>query len=181
MTTATKTYTLDEFAALPGDGKRYELVKGELIEMPPAGEEHGAIEGNTLGYLWAYNQQQNLGRVYTSDTTFILDQEKQTARLPDVSFVAKERVVRTPGFVPFAPDLAVEVVSPNDLWSEIDDKIEEYLQAGVRLIWIIYPRRQVVYVYRAGSSNRQTLQLNDELDGEDVLPGFKLKVSALFE
>ncbi len=181
MTVAVEYYTIEEFMQSPGNGKRYELVKGELVEIPPVGEEHGGIKSNMHGYIWQYVQRQQLGKVYTSDTSFVIDAQNATVRQPDVAFVSRERVVRTTGAMPFPPDLAVEVVSLNDLWTEVDEKIEEYLQAGVRLIWVINPRRQVVYVYRQGVAGRQTLQLQDELDGENVLPGFRLRVNALFE
>lgn len=181
ITTAAKKYTIEEFAALPDDGKRYELVAGNLVEKLSEDEEHNSAVGNLLGPLWFYAKQKDLGQVYGPSVGIITDSMQQTVRTPDASFIVQARVVRTQGFIPVSPDLAVDVVSPSDLWLDVDDKIEEYKQAGVRLIWVINPYLPSVHVHRIDSNKVQTLGIKDELDGEDVLPGFKLKVSALFE
>jgi Uma2 family endonuclease len=177
----TKKYSIKDFMSLPDDGNRYELVKGELVEMPPAGEEHGSI-GITLSSELRYFVKANqLGRVYGADTGFIIDPELGTVRAPDVAFVKTERIVRTKEAIPHPPDLAVEVISPSDRLIEVEDKVAEYLEAGVALIWVINPRRKEVYVYRVNSNQRTKLTLEDTLDGEKIIPGFSLAIKDLFE
>jgi Uma2 family endonuclease len=182
-----KTYSIEEFMALQEDlkGKRYELVKGKLSEMAPAGDEHSTISGNLMWYLMQVVRPNKLGRVYPQDTAFVIDPINKTVRAPDLAFVASNRLPKMgKGAVLVVPDLAVEVVSPNDLLSsEVAEKVREYQQAGVRLVWVINPRphRWDVQVYHPDSSEPITLNLEDELDGEEIIPGFRLKVNALFE
>jgi Uma2 family endonuclease len=177
----TKKYTIAEFEALPDDGKLYELINGELVEKMAAGEEHGGISSLLNIYMGSYILQNKLGKTYPGDTGFVLDMKTDLVRSPDLAFVSAERVIKTKKFVPFAPDLAVEVVSPSDSFSEVEEKVELYKEKGVRLIWVIDPEKQRVYLYRSGSNQRDMLTVADELDGEEVVKGFKLKVSALFE
>ncbi len=178
-----RAYTLEEFMALPDDGNRYELVKGELVEMSQPGDRHGRVSGQIYGYIWQYLRENKVGRVWAA-TGFIIDPNppKPTVRAPDVAFVVASRVPEVrQGAIAVIPDLAVEVVSPNDLWSEVEDKIAEYLQAGVALIWVIPPRSNLVQVYRPNNPVPVTLGSESELEGEDIIPGFKLKVSQIFE
>ncbi|MBF2046205.1 MAG: Uma2 family endonuclease [Leptolyngbya sp. IPPAS B-1204] len=152
----------------------------ELQEMPSL--EHGAI-GIRLGrYLDMYVEEKGLGLVCNSQTTYRFVGQKPT-RLPDLSFVSRERLpVRIDQNADFAPDLAVEVLSKGDDVSEIDQKILQYQRSGVRLVWVIHPAIQVVDVYRLQDGLKlQRLLPDDELDGESVIPGFRLKVSRLFE
>jgi len=178
-----QTYTMDEFMALPEDGKRYELVKGALVEMAPAGGEQGEIGPNLVMFLGPYVRQNKLGRVFSNEAAFTIDPVNNIARAPDVAFVAAGRLptgALVKGAIPFPPDLAVEIISPSDVLLEVEEKVAEYLEAGVKLIWVINPRRKVVYVYRAGSNQRETLQGNADLDGEMIVPGFKIKIAELF-
>jgi Uma2 family endonuclease len=178
-----RTYTLDEFMALPDEGNRYELVKGELVKMSQPGDRHGRVSGEIYGHLWQYVRQTGVGRVWAA-TGFVIDPTtpKPTVRAPDVAFVVASRVPQVQQkAVPVVPDLAVEVVSPTDIWDDVEAKIAEYLQAGVRLIWIIPPRSNLVEIYRLGKPTPSVLGRDDELDGGDVIPGFKLSVKALFE
>lgn len=183
MTIANRTYTIAEFMALPNpiDGTQQELVRGEIREMPPAGEEHGAIGGAIFGHIWMYLRQNNLGKVY-QDTGVVIDPVLNTVRAPDVAFIRKERFSgRVTGALPVEPDLAVEVISPYDRYGDVEDKVEDYLRAGVRLVWVVNPRRKFVEVYHPNVEQPTLLNIDDELNGEDVLPGFTLKVRALFE
>ncbi len=157
-----------------------ELENEELQEMPSL--EHGAI-GIRLGrYLDAYVEEKGLGLVCNSQTTYRFIGQKQN-RLPDLSFVSRERLPqRIDQNADFAPDLAVEVLSKGDDVSEVDKKILQYQRSGVRLIWIIHPVIQAVDVYCLKDKLKlQRLLTEDELDGEDVIPGFRLKVSRLFD
>lgn len=180
-----KTYTIEEFLNLPNDGKRYELVRGKLVEMAPTSRKHGKIGTILAHYLGGYVMDKKLGEVYVTDTGFTLDPIANTVREADLGFISAARLEGIPEdtVLPIPPDLAVEIVSPTDRLTEVEDKVDDWLEAGVKLVWVINPRphRKVVYIYRAGSNERQTLNENDELDGGTVIPGFKLKVSKLFE
>jgi Uma2 family endonuclease len=177
--------TVEEFIALPKDGKRYELVEGELIEMAGANETHNWIAMQLGAELTVFARNNGLGRVYGSDARYETVPEtpvkKATIRMPDVSFVRTERVVPGAFTMKFAPDLAVEVLSSTNEAVEIEQKRFEYFRAGGRLIWIINPMLQEVYVFELGKKFRANLELEDELDGGSVLPGFKLPVRTIFE
>ena len=175
-----KTYTADEFMDLPDDGYRYELVEGELLQMSQPGDEHGTIATFLTIEIGMFLRQNNPGKVYSATGFKIAE---RTVRAPDVAFVKASRVQPvTRKAVPVAPDLAIEVVSPNDEKANIKDKLIEYQEAGVRLIWWIYPESKVVLVYHlADGLMPQPLGIENELDGKDVLPGFKLRVSDLFK
>lgn len=183
MTVEPKLMTADELLRLPDDGMRHELVQGELRTMPPGGDEHGEIAGTFHSSLGPYVRAQNLGRTYIADTGYHLAKDPDTVRAPDVAFVRRERVEATGrlrGFREGAPDLVVEVISPNDLYTEVDQKVAEYLAHGARLVFVINPRRRTVARHRPGEPVR-TLTEDDALDGEDVVPGWTLSVRELFE
>ncbi|HLH21677.1 MAG TPA: Uma2 family endonuclease [Chloroflexota bacterium] len=182
MAVEPKLMTAAELERLPRDGRRYELVRGELRTMPPAGFEHSDL---TLVFAWSlasHVRAQGLGKVLTGDPGFRLTTDPDTVRAPDVAFVRRERVEaagRVTGYWPGAPDLVVEVISPNDLYTEVDEKIAEWLEHGARLVFVVNPRRQTVAVHRPGQPTR-TLAGEDLLAGEDVVPGWTLRVRELF-
>lgn len=141
------------------------------------------IGGELFWLIRAYCRDHQLGWVFPNDTGFQgFPESPRTVRKPDVSFVRFGRFPGEqlpPGWARLAPDLAAEVISPNDLYEEVDQKIEEYLRAGVRRVWVVVPQTRLVRVYRPdGTSVR--LGEDDELDGEDVLPGFRCRVRDLF-
>ncbi len=183
-TVAAQTMTAEELLRLPtGMGQRFELVKGELRTMPPTGFEHGDIVGELSMRLRQYVRSHGLGRVLGAETGFILSRNPDTVRAPDVSFVSEGRVAQTgrvKGYFPGAPDLAVEVVSPNDAAGEVVQKVDEYFAAGARQVWIIYPDQRKVAVYRSASQT-VTLSAADSLDGGALIPGFACPVGELFE
>jgi Uma2 family endonuclease len=130
-----------------------------------------------------YVRAQKLGRVYTNETGFVLMSDPDTVRAPDVAFLRRERLTegRSPrGYIRGAPDLAVEVISPSDRYTEVAEKIAEWLEHGVRMVVVVDPRRKTVDVHRPGQPTR-TLGMNDVLDGEDVVPGWSLAVRDLFD
>lgn len=163
------------------DGCTYELVRGELVRVTPPGGWHGEVSVETTWHLRTYLSDHPIGRMYT-ETGFILARDPDIVRGPDVAFVREERLPppeERGGFLPLAPDLAVEVISPWDRSAEVHEKVLEYLAAGTRLVWVVHPRGRTVTVYRPDGSAR-VLREGDELDGEDVLPGFRLPVAAIF-
>lgn len=174
--------TAEELFQLPDDDYKYELVEGELIRMPPSGGEHGYLANNASSLLRTHVKARDLGVVCGAETGFILKRSPDTVRAPDAAFIAKARIPaegipRT--YWPFAPDLAVEVVSPNDRFDEVQEKIVEYFAAGTRLVWVVLPKTRTVLVYRSFHEVR-SLGVNDELNGEDVVPGFTCRVAELF-
>lgn len=171
--------TAEEFQTLPGID-RAELVHGKVVEKMPPAEEHGDL-AITLGVplkLWARTNK--AGRVYV-ETGFRL--KPNLVRAPDVSFLEAARVPHGAArrkFVDGPPTLAVEIVSPGDLWSEIEDKVNEYLEAGCRVVWIVEPAGQTVTV-RTAEAAPLVLHRHDTLSGGEVLPGFQLPLAELFE
>ena len=142
MRTRKTLLTAEELICLPTADRRYELVKGELFEMPPAGGRHGSVAMRIGSLLDTHVLANQSGYVFAAETGFILRRDPDTVRAPDASFVAKDRLPMgelPTGYVDVAPDLAVEVVSPSDRETEVLDKVEEWLQAGSRLVWVLYP------------------------------------------
>jgi Uma2 family endonuclease len=182
MVAETRLMTAEELFRLPDDGMRRELVRGELRTMAPTGGEHGELGIEIGASLLRPVRAQKLGRVF-GDTGFILAENPDLVRAPDVAFVGRERpggATRVRGFIPGAPDLAVEVVSPNDLYTDVADKVAEYLEHGTRMVLVVNPRRKEVLVHRPGASPR-VLTIDDAIDGEDVVPGWTLPLRELFE
>jgi Uma2 family endonuclease len=176
----TQTMTAEELFQAPGLG-RCELVRGELIMMSPAGEEHGAVIMNISIRLGAHVQERALGRTYSADTGFTIARDPDTVRAPDVSFVRAERLGERPGkkFFQGPPDLAVEVVSPSDRAGEVLAKVVDWLEAGCRAVWVADPETRTVTVYRS-RTQIVVLTLSDELRGEDVVPGLTIPVAQVF-
>ena len=184
MTTGTKPVTAEDLLLMTqGDtGKRYELVEGELWEMPPAGGYHGNVAFTIASIIGAYIRGKNLGVGFTAETGFVTRRDPDSVRAPDVAFVSKERLAqgRAPdGFVQIAPDLAVEVVSPSDSAAAVYVKVEEYFAAGARLVWVVHPDTRSVTVHHSPGESK-TLREGDALDGEPVFKGFQVRVRDLF-
>lgn len=180
MATTTRPSTEADLLRIPKDGRKYELVDG-TIRMSPAGGRHGQISVRILVAMANFARLHALGEVLDSSTGFRLP--NRNVRVPDVSFVAAGRFPseRAPdGFPDLAPDLAVEVVSPDDSARDVLDKIGDYLGAGVRLVCVVDPRARRAVVHRSLSKARE-LGAADALDGEDVLPGFQLRLSDVFQ
>lgn len=183
MATGTRLTARDLWLLGDGDVRR-ELVDGEVVEMPPTGGIHGAVTLTIARRLAEHVERQGGGRVLVGDVGFHLNlpEDPERVRAPDVAFVSAGRLPggQLPeGFLPGAPDLAVEVLSPSDNPVEVQRKIRDYLEAGARLVWLVAPQARTATVYRADGSAR-LLRERDDLDGEDVLPGFRLPLSALF-
>jgi Uma2 family endonuclease len=180
--------TLPKTICTPGDllempdGVSYELADGRLVERNVS-TLSSLVDGLVYEKVQAHNRQGSHGVVWpgTLGIQCFPDQPNKVRR-PDLTFVKAERFkpeLLNTGFLPLAPDLAVEVISPGDLAHEVSEKIEEYLQAGVSLIWVIDPEIRIVDVYRKNGEIRR-LREADELLGDDVLPGFRCRVADLF-
>lgn len=174
--------TQDQFAQLCQHNRDLRLertAKGELIVMPPTGGDTGRRNTSLAGQLWSWNQRAKLGQAFDSSTGFILP--NGATRSPDAAWVSQDRwAALTPEqrrtFVPLCPDFAVELRSPSDRRQELQAKLQEYMENGLRLGWLIDPETQQVDVYRP-DQNRQTLTCPQGLSGEPALPGFILDLS----
>ena len=174
--------TAAQLLDMPDDGYRHELVRGELKTMSPAGNVHGAVANVLAWSLTNYVMANDLGIVYAAETGFLLESAPDTVRAPDAAFTSWARideVGEVEGFWPGAPDLAVEVVSPNDRCSEVNEKVAEWLSAGARMVVVVDYRRREVAVHRS-HSDRVVLTEGDVLEGGDVVPGWVMPVSKLF-
>ncbi len=175
--------TAEELWELPErPGVRYELVRGVPVEVPGAGALHNLIAALVYRLIYEFARTRNLGLVFTDGVAYILGHNPDTVRIPDASFVSRERIPESgipEGFWPGAPDLAVEIVSPNDRAEDVHDKVRDYLAAGTRLVWVLWPKSRSLTVYTPDGQARE-LGPEQELDGGDVLPGFRAPVAALF-
>ena len=174
--------TAEQLFELPDDGYRSELVEGEIVRMTPTSAEHGVLSIRIGRLLDEHVSARELGVCCGAETGFILRRDPDVVRAPDAAFVAAARIPATgipKTYWPFAPDLAVEVVSPSDRLTDIHIKIAEYFAAGTRLVWIVEPSTEAVHAYRSPHDVR-VLRGDDELSGEDVLPGFRCVVKRLF-
>jgi Uma2 family endonuclease len=164
----------------PKDGQKYELVDGE-IRVSPAGSRHGHVCANLVFRLVGAVKELGLGHVFDSSTGFRLP--GGNVRSPDISFVARGRFAtdRLPaGFGDVVPDLAVEVLSPDDRARQVLDKVGEFLQAGVRLVWVVDPKRRRAVAYRS-LTDVTNLGPDDFLDGGEVIPGFRVSLKEILE
>lgn len=181
MAQETRVVTAEDLLQMPDDGYRYELVAGRLRKMTRPGSLHGAISMRLGSAIAVHVDRYRLG-VVLADSGFKLESDPDTVRGPDVAFVRRGRIPADgipTGYWRGAPDLAVEVRSPHDVRSEIDEKIEQYLQTGVTQVWFVEPRPRRVTVYRPDAPPL-VLGETDTLDGGDLLPGFRYPLSRLF-
>jgi Uma2 family endonuclease len=172
--------TAEELLHVRIPNKRTELVRGVLIVREPAGYTHGRVAANLTGKLSAHLEHTRTGQLFAAETGFTLARRPDTVRAPDIAFVRRERLLHPEptGFPDLAPDLVVEVLSPDDRPGAVLAKIADWLSAGTRLVWVIDPGRRVARVYRAdGSEARVTA--DDALDGEDVVPDFSCRLEGI--
>lgn len=175
----TKLWTADELEQLPDDEYQYALIKGELFRMPPPKFLHGRIVLAVGAPMFQFVAEHSLG-VVSDQSGFILERDPDTLLGPDLAFVQSARVpVDENAYPMLALDLVVEVASPSQSGPSIEEKTALYLEAGVRLVWAVDAARRTVRVRRPDGTDR-LLTANDVLDGEDVLPGFRLPIAQLF-
>lgn len=162
----------------------FELIDGEVVEVPPAITRHGVIVTMIARLLGDHVAQHDLGIVATGDVGYVLRRNPDRLRAPDVSFLARDNPVGADlpehGFSEGAPTLAVEVVSPDDRASKVQIKVQHFLEAGTRQVWVVWPHERRMSVYTLDGGVRE-LGPDAELDGGDVLPGFTARVGDLFE
>src|SRR5260221_14666477 len=179
MAVQERRYTAGDLLALDHEGKRYELVKGKLIELPLTGKAHGQLSGIIIFLLYGFVSQHNFGQVYGAGTGFKLAENPDTVYGVDAAFVATAHGQSGEEYFQGAPDLAVEIVSPSNMRSEIHAKVKDYFLTGSRLVWVIYPKSRAIYVYSAPNEIK-VLEVGDTLTGGDVLPGFSVPVAGIF-
>jgi Uma2 family endonuclease len=162
---------------------RYDLINGELRPMPPMpGEKHGAVTYDLGFELGLFVRQHDLGQCYAAETRFIITHNPDTTLGPDWAFIAKERLPKKRGekFLDMAPDAVLEVRSPSDRPRQVQEKVEQWLTAGVRIVWELNLKTKILTVHRP-SQESHTIGVDGEIDGEDVLPGFRFPLRRLFE
>ena len=178
-----RPWTVADLIARSDEENRYELVRGDLLMMSPASPVQGRYSGRLTAALSAYVDDHDLGEVYTAEPGFKLQPEPDVViRAPDVAFVRKDQIPpadQQSGFWPLAPDLAVEIISPSETATSIQDKVQDYLAAGTRLVWLVYPLHYIVTEYRSLDIVRH-YNYEDSLDGGDVIPGFRYELKKLF-
>lgn len=179
--TERKKWTEAELQALPDDGFNYEVVNGELVMSPKNNPEHGQICARLSSALVAHVDREKLGAIFDSSTGFWMANEN--CRAPDISFVSKQRLkgMKRPArsFFKFAPDLAIEVLSPNNTRTEIQDRLRDFFSSGTKLAWIIDPESKSAEICYS-LEKRRLVGPNGELDGEDVVPGYRYNLGDLF-
>jgi Uma2 family endonuclease len=172
--------TAEQLARLPDDDCRYELVQGRLRRMSPVGGVHGVVVVRLAAAMAAWVAEHGLGLVMT-ETGFVLTRDPDTVRAPDLAFVRASRIPTTgvpTGYWTGAPDLAVEVLSPDDRRPDVRERVRDYQRNGARLVWVLDPATREGIVYRTRSDI--PVRVEDILDGEDVLPGFRCPLPELF-
>ena len=175
----TRPMTAEEVFALPESDVQYELVRGQLLEVPMAGWQHGWI---IILVLATDPVTRSVGRTVSGDTAFVLARDPDTVRIPDVAFVRHERLPPplVSGRAALAPDLAVEIRSPNDRPGEVQRKVADYFAAGVQLVWLVDPDDQSVEIWTPGGLDRHCTAA-ETIDGSAVIPGFRCPVARFFE
>lgn len=172
--------TADELLHANIPDKRTELIRGMLVVREPAGYAHGRVTANLMARLSSHVDLTGAGQLLAAETGFTLCRDPDTVRAPDIAFVRKERVPHpaTSGFPALAPDLVVEVLSPDDRPGETLAKVGDWLDAGAQLVWVIDPERRIARIYRQDGSE-SIISENDRLQGESVLPGFSCELTAI--
>jgi Uma2 family endonuclease len=181
-TSTTALMTAEELLKLPSGQHRYELINGELKTMSPAGHNHGRITMRIASPLAQFVWKHKLGEVFAAETGFKLSSNPDTVLAPDVSFIREERAKdlrKSKGYWPGPPDLAVEVISPSEHKTEVTAKVNQWLHFGVKVVWIVDLKHENITVYRL-ANDLETLNNQEELTAEDLLPGFRIRISDVF-
>jgi Uma2 family endonuclease len=178
----SKLMTAEELWAMPDDGMRHELVRGELRTMSPTGGEHAGVEGDIAFAFVRHVREHPIGRVAGGEMGFRLSRSPDTVRAPDVAFIRAERLQdgKLPrAYFDGAPDLAVEVVSPGDTAEEVETKVREWLDGGAGAVWVVYYSSSSRVAVHLPDGTSRTYGPDDEIDAGDAFPGFRMKVVEL--
>ncbi len=172
--------TGDELLAM-GDTGPCELIDGRIVRMRPTGGEHAAIEAALTAKLHSYVRERRIGWVLGGEVGIYIRRSPDRVRGADAAFVSRERMPTRPGrrFLEVAPELVIEVLSPDDCWQDIRQKIEEYFEIGVERVWVVEPENRAVLVYRSPDESER-MREGDVLEGHGTLEGFRLPVAELF-
>jgi Uma2 family endonuclease len=182
MHVAVQTIDADAFFALSLPDTRAELVRGEVVRMTPAGGQHGVVALRIGARLLAFVEARDLGTACAAETGFLVARNPDTVRAPDAAFVSRERMAGQPApkkFWAFAPDLAVEVVSPSEGAEEVQERVCDWFAGGSKIVWLLYPGLATAHVFRS-PTEVSILGARDVFSGEDLLPGFTCPVAELF-
>ena len=182
-TATTKSLTAEDLLRLNSQGVKGELIRGVLCETVSVGVEHSFIAGNMLAALHNHVRQRRLGRIGGTDGGVLLQRDPDTVREPDLFFVSAQRLpldIRVQGYLEVIPEMVVEIVSPSDTQQAVNDKTLMWLSHGVMMVVEVYPAERAVMVHRSGVP-AVTLTGDDALEGGDVLPGFSLPLSEIFD
>jgi Uma2 family endonuclease len=184
MGVAASLLSAEDLLNMPHDGWRYELIEGVLHRMPPPGFAPGSLAAQIGGLLFSHVHQHKLGRVLAAETGFQIASDPDTVGAPDVSFVSNERLLHLEfdrqRYFPGAPDFLVEVLSPSDSYSDVEKKVARWLAAGARLVVLADPSKELLFAHRPGQPV-QILSEDEVLDASDVVTGWKVRVSDIFE
>lgn len=181
MSVGNQLLTFREFEQMTFD-RPTELVRGELVEYDMPTSQHGAVCIAIAALLYVWAKAGNRGVVFGNDSHVLVDRDPDSVRGPDVAFICRDRLPNgklPPGTLEISPDLVIEVVSPSDRWSDIFEKIGEYLAAGVREVWVIDPEKRSLSIHQQDAPNFRLTE-SDTLTQRDVLPGFSCSVAELF-
>jgi Uma2 family endonuclease len=182
MPITERLVTAEEFAKIPNDEWHYELVEGRVVKVSPPGSRHGVLVNHIGALLLEHVRAHDLGVVMASGG-FCIARGPDTVREPDVAFVRRDRVPESgipDGYWPGPADLVIEIRSPGDRKGEIETKVADYLARGVRLVWVVDPKKQTIVAYRDGSSPKAHSS-NDVLDAGDVVAAFSCTVRRMID
>jgi Uma2 family endonuclease len=180
MVTKIDPMTAEAFLKVYGD-QRFELINGEAVEMAPSKSLHGIVVNLIAFHLTQHIMANNLGYGFGAETGFLIKRDPDSLLAPDFAFVVHDQMPQPipDEFPDFAPRLVIEVVSPSNTAAEILQKVTLFLEAGSRLVWVVYPIQKKVVVHRPGGE-ATTLGIDDSLSGEDVFPGFSMDIAKIF-
>lgn len=177
-----KPITAEQLARMPNLGP-CELVDGRIVPLSPAGSRHNTIVGRINRLLSRHVDKHDLGLVTSGEGGYLVRRDPDRVRAPDLAFVSHETIAHAEAedstYYPHAPDLAIEVLSPDDAWQDVEERMRDYLGAGGKAVWVVNPAAESVHVY-GRSARGKILGRGDTIDGGDALPGFKAKVAEFF-
>ena len=178
-----KIQSAEELYSADHGQDRFELVKGVLIVMSPAGSEHGKIASRILIRLGSHVEEQDLGETFAAETGFLIESDPDTVRAPDAAFVSHKKLsetAQTSAYLPLAPDLVVEVVSPNDSSSDVEAKAEQWINAGTQIVLVADPKNETLRIYQS-KSEIQVLRSGETFSSGDVCNNWQLDVDDVFK